>query len=176
MVKFNGVQLLIPDFSTEQISGDACPMGYGIWNPQTSEYFSSKFPLYFQDPSITIHIKEFICLIIAAKKWGPIWAGKKIQIYCDNDAVCDTVFYLKPKDQSMQQYLREFLFWVCFYNFHPIVSKIASKENDIADFLSRNFSKTDADNFFAREKLPPQTKLIFNDSDFTFEADCNFQV
>ena len=71
----------------------------------------------------------------------------------------------------MQLYLREFLFWVCRFNFNPIVSKISSKENDIADFLSRNYLQADADIFFAKEMLPPQTKLIFSDSDFALKAD-----
>ena len=44
MTAFNGIHLLVPDVPTDQISGDACQMGYGIWNPNTSEYFSAKFP------------------------------------------------------------------------------------------------------------------------------------
>ena len=71
----------------------------------------------------------------------------------------------------MQIYLREFLFWVCCFNFHPIVSKIGTKENDIADFLSRNYSESDANAFFACKNLPSQTKLYFTDSDFTLRAD-----
>ena len=169
---FNGVHLLVDSQPSEQVSGDTCPMGYGVWNPSVSEYFSSKFPFHLQDPLIPIHIKEFICLIIAVKQWGRNWAGKTVQFFCDNDAVCDVISYLKPKDSNMQIYLREFLFWVCYYNFHPIVTKIATKENDIADFLSRNYSKSDADIFFAKENFPPpQTKLRFSDSDFTLQAD-----
>ena len=96
---------------------------------------------------------------------------KNVQIFCDNDAVCDVIFYLKPKDVKMQLYLREFLYWVCKFNFNPIVSKIASKENDIADFLSRNFLQSDADLLFARESLPCQTKLHLSDIDFCLQAD-----
>ena len=43
---FNGVHLLVSNTPSEQISGDACPMGYGIWNPHLCQYFSSKFPHY----------------------------------------------------------------------------------------------------------------------------------
>ena len=108
---------------------------------------------------------------MAVKTWGKNWSEKTIQIFCDNDAVCDVIFYLKPKDPQMQIYLREFLYWVCIYNFHPVVSKIGTKENDIADFLSRNYFEEDADNFFARENLPPQYKLFLSDSDFKLKAD-----
>ena len=68
MQDFNGIHLLVPNDPSEQISGDACPMGYGIWNPMKREYFSAKFPIYLQDPQIPIHIKEFNCLILAAKQ------------------------------------------------------------------------------------------------------------
>ena len=171
MAVFNGTHLLVPNSTSNQISGDACPMGYGIWNPDLCQYFSAKFPLNLQDPQIPIHIKEFVCLILATKAWGKNWAGKTVQLFCDNDSVCDVIFYLKPKDPKMQVYLREFLYWVCLYNFHPIVSKIATKENDIADFLSRNYCDTDASIFFARQNLPPQTKLINSESDFELIAD-----
>ena len=109
MLVFNGVHLLVPNEPSEQISGDACPMGYGIWNPTAAEYMSSKFPFKFQDPQIPIHIKEFICVILAVKEWGGNWAGKTVQIFSDNDSVCDVIHYMKPKDSSMQIYLREFL-------------------------------------------------------------------
>ena len=71
----------------------------------------------------------------------------------------------------MTPYLREFLFWVCKYNFHPSVCKIGTKENDVADFLSRNFSPNDAKIFFEREKLPSQSKLTIDDSEFDLTAD-----
>ena len=71
----------------------------------------------------------------------------------------------------MQMYLREFLFWVCFYNFMPTVSKISTKDNDIADFLSRNYIENDAKLFFERENLPIQQLLNVSDSDFSFKAD-----
>ena len=108
---------------------------------------------------------------MAVKTWGKFWCGKTVQIFCDNDSVCDVIHYLKPKNPDMQIYLREFLFWVCKYNFHPLVSKIASKENDIADFLSRTYLQGDIDLFFARENLPPQNRLTFSETDFTLIAD-----
>ena len=106
MKHFNGVHLLVDNQPSAQIAGDACPMGYGVWNPNLNEYFSSKFPLSLQDPLLPIHVNEFICVIMAVKQWGPCWSGKTVQIFCDNDAVCDVIFHLKPKDSTMQIYLR----------------------------------------------------------------------
>ena len=80
-------------------------------------------------------------------------------------------FSLKAQRLKYAEILREFVFWVCKFNFHPMVSKIPSKENDVADFLSRNFTPSDADIFFAKESLPYQTKLYLSDTDFYLQAE-----
>ena len=162
---------MIPDKVYAQIAGNACPQGMWCYNPSKNSYFSSKFPLYYQDPSIPIHLKEFMCIIIAIKKWGSLWAGCQIQFFCDNDSVVDVITYLKPKNELMQSYLREFLYLVCKYNFCPIASKISTRENDIADFLSRNFIIADANAFFSRLSLPIPDKIDILPEDYIFVAD-----
>ena len=88
METFNGVELLISSSKVSfHVAGDACPMGLGSWNSEKAEYFSQMFPLKLQDPLIPIHMKEFLCVILAVKLWGSQWRGKKVIIYCDNDAV-----------------------------------------------------------------------------------------
>ena len=71
----------------------------------------------------------------------------------------------------MQAYLREFLYWVCRFNFEPVVSKIGTTENDIADFLSRNYDESDANAFFQRENLPFPERISISESSFHFIAD-----
>ena len=171
LLVFNGVELLVPDHVSVQVAGDACPMGLGSWNPDLKEYFSTLFPFKLQDPQIPIHIKEFICVILAVKLWGKHWAGKRCEILCDNDAVCDVITNMKPKNSEMQKYLREFLFWVCKFNFHPVVSKIGTKENSVADFLSRNFNEDDAETFFSKEGISPLKKLVIYEEHFELKAD-----
>ena len=171
LLVFNGTELLIPDTVQVQIAGDACPTGLGCCNFEVKEYFSRKFPRTLCDPKIPIHIKEFICVIISARIWGESWTGKRVEIFCDNDSVCDVISFLKPKDSEMQRHLREFLYWVCRYNFQPVVSKIGTKENHIADFVSRNFSQTDAENFFTANKLSGMKNLEVGDEYFSLVAD-----
>ena len=57
--------------------------------------------------------------------------------------MADVITFIKPKDNSMHSYLREFLFLVCRFNLSPVVSKISTKDNDIADFLSHNYTPND---------------------------------
>ena len=168
---FNGRELMFSQDISVNVAGDACPMGLGSWNVSRSEYFSSFFPLPLQDPQIPIHVKEFYCLIISVKIWGSNWGGKRVKIYCDNDAVCDVVTYNKPKDPKMQSLLREFLFFVCRFNFCPVVSKIGTKENSVADFLSRRYDLNDASDFFIKNNLGKMTNIPLTDSIFDLQAD-----
>ena len=171
MEVFNGIELIIPNDVSINIAGDACPMGLGAWNLDSQEYYSGLFPLHLQDPQIPIHVKEFVCIIVSVKLWGPKWEGKRVQIYCDNDAVVDVLNFHKPKDIKMQSLLREFLFYVCTFNFSPVASKIGTKENLIADFLSRNFNPVDAVSFFIKQGLGPLKNIPLHDSVFEMKAD-----
>jgi len=146
--EFSGVEIIPASTVSFAVYGDACAQGGGGWNPATSEFFSLKFPSYMLSDEVPIHIKEFIVVILSVRLWASKWAGHKIIIYCDNDAVCDTCVNQKPKDPKMQKLLREFLYWVCRFNFFPVVTKIGTKENYVADFIGRNTDVSDIDNFF----------------------------
>ena len=144
---FSGVEIIIPPTVCLSVLGDAYPQGGGSWNPAKAEYFSMIFPEYMCSAETAIHIKEFIVVILSIRLWGPDWAGQRIMIFCDNEAVCETCTQQKPKDIKMQQLLREFLFWVCKYNFAPVLQKIKSEDNNIADFISRNHNEVDIANY-----------------------------
>ena len=49
--------------------------------------------------------------------------------------------------------------------------KIASKENDIADFVSRNYNYDDAQQFFAKQNLPPLRLIEVSSALYEFKAD-----
>ena len=66
----------------------------------------------------------------------------------------------------MQSLLREFLYLVCSFNFHPVVSKIGTKENLVADFLSRNYNSNDAASFFVEQNLGTFLKVPLADDMF----------
>ena len=74
-------------------------------------------------------------------------------IFCDNDSVCDTIVHNKPRDPSLLSLLREFLYVVVSKKFFPVVRKIGTKENELADHISRRFDKQAARQIFARHGL-----------------------
>ena len=72
------------------------------------------------------------------------------RLYCDNTSVCDTIVYKKPKDPALLSLLREILYVVVTKKFFPVVRKIGTKENEIADHISRRFDKEAAARVFSK--------------------------
>ena len=69
-------------------------------------------------------------------------------IYCDNDAVVDTINHRKPKDTNLLSLLREFLYVVVTMKFFPVVRKIGTRENYLADHISRRHDTQAASRVF----------------------------
>ena len=167
---FNGVTMIINEepimLSYEQLldspyqvcAGDATPQGGGAWHGE--EYWCGGLPTWLCDPIIPIHIKEFWILIVSAKVWGDTWSGRTITLFCDNDAVCDSVTHRKPRDQALLSLLREFLFLVVTKKFFPVVRKIGTKENEIADHISRRFDEDAAAKIFAKFGLKNMRRIL----------------
>ena len=149
MEHYNGVNLIVNDdpiqLSYQQLledpheicAGVATPTRGGAWHGR--EYWSEELPAHLKDPCIPIHLKEFWIIIISAKLWGDTWTGRVI--YCDNDSVCDTIKNKKPRDPALLSLFREFLFVVVTKKIFPVVRKIGTIENKVADYISRRFDK-----------------------------------
>ena len=177
---FNGISMIVNEepipLTLEQLlddphqvcAGDATPTGGGAWHGQ--EYWCRKLPTSLQDPSVPIHIKEFWALIVSAKQWGDSWTGRTIVIFCDNDAVCDSIVYKMPRDPSLLSLLREFLYVVVSKKFFPVVRKIGTKENIIADHISRRFDSQAAAVMFAKYGLLDMTLVKPKEQFFTLTA------
>ena len=169
LTKFNGVEFIYVDepldLTLEQLidtsaavnCGDAQMWGGGSF--YEGEYWSQPFPTWLQSPEIPIHIKEFYVVLASSRLWGDCWSGKVTYIFCDNEAVVETLDKRKPKDPKMLELLREFLYTVCTKRFTPVFRKIGTKENYVADYLSRCHDPTKTAEYFAKENLPMR-KLV----------------
>jgi hypothetical protein len=161
--RFNGISMIVNEdpipLTYEQLlddphsicAGDATPTGGGAWHGR--EYWCGALPLELQDPQVPIHLKEFWVLIVSAKQWGNTWTGRTIVLYCDNDSVVDCTVYKKPRDPSLLSLLREFLHVVVTKKFFPVVRKIGTKQNALADHISRRFDPEAAKHVFAKSGL-----------------------
>ena len=87
-------------------------------------------------------------------------------IWCDNDAVVDTIVQKKPKDAALLSLLREFLYEVVTHKFFPVLRKIGTKENFLADFISRRHDTDAADDKFIKAGLPNMVPIDVGDDSF----------
>ena len=167
---YNGVEMITVEdpikLSYEQLldtphdicAGDATPVGGGAWHGY--EYWCDKLPEILQDVLIPIHVKEFWVLIVSAKLWGDTWTGRAVILYCDNDAVCEVIWHKKPRDQMMLSLLREFLYVVVTKKFYPVVRKISSADNHLADHISRRFDESAAQELFSKSGLHGMVRVM----------------
>ena len=109
-------------------------------------------------------------MIVSAKIWGEGWSGKVIQIFCDNDPVCDVIDGERPSDQKMLSLLREFKFWVCKFRFYPVLRKIGTADNAIADHISRRHDDAAAQAVFTDSGLGQMALVEAHDRLFDLTA------
>ena len=152
-VKLSLPQLLDTPFAV--CAGDAMPSGGGAWHGHS--YWSRRLPHHLCDPNVPVHIKEFLVVIVSTRLWGSGWSGLVVQFFCDNDPVCDVVSGERPSDQKMLSLLREFKYWICRYRFYPVMRKISSADNEIADFISRRYDDSAAQEVFKAHGLSHMT-------------------
>ena len=177
---FNGVQVIYNDepilLSLDQLldsgavvnCGDAQMWGGGAY--YADQYWSRPFPDWLKNANIPIHIKEFWVVVASAWLWGDSWSGKVVHIFCDNDAVCDTLDKEKPKDKAMQELLREFLYIVCSKGFSPVFRKIGTVANKTADYLSRVHDHNLIREFFKQSGLPRRHPVNVPDTFFQLHS------
>ena len=168
---FNGVELLVPQTVSCNVLGDATLTGAGAWDEAAGLFWSRKFPWMMQSADTPIHLKEFLTLIASVRIWGHRWSGLRIALHCDNSSVVETINNQKPKDPLMQQCLREFLFHVTTLKFEPVMVRIPTKDNFMADYISRNHDHIDILNKFEEHGAKKMVSVVVPDDYFFFTAD-----
>ena len=165
-VRLSLLQLL--DTPSSICAGDATLTGGGAWHG--TSYWSRQLPTRLCDPKIPVHQKEFLVVIVSLKIWGSSWSGKVVQIFCDNDPVCNVISGERPSDPTMLSLLREFKFLVCKYKFYPVLRKINTKDNIIADHISRRYDDASAQEVFEEYGLAPMVLVEADDKLFDLTA------
>lgn len=178
--KFNGVELVYNDqpmnLSLDQLLDTSALVNVGdaqVWGGGAyfrDEYWSRSFPDWLKDPSVGIHLKEFYVVLASAWLWGDVWTGHLVYIFSDNDAVIESLDKEKPKDAGMLSLVREFMYIVCTKKFTPIFRKIGTKQNWLADFLSRCHDHQRTEAFFSEKKIKKMKYLPIPDSYFNLNS------
>ena len=71
----------------------------------------------------------------------------------------------------MQQCLREFLFQVTTLKFEPVMVRIPTSDNFLADFISRNHNTEDIKKEFLKCGVEKMDDVVVTDEMFFFTAD-----
>jgi len=84
---------------------------------------------------ITIMAKELVPIVLSCSIWGK---QKKVQFFCDNLGLIDSIWKGTSKYVIVMHLLRCLWFFTTQYNIHITVTHLPGVQNTDADLLSRN--------------------------------------
>ena len=93
-----------------------------------------------------------------------------VYVFCDNTAVVEVLDKERPKDPRMLELLQEYLYIVCTRGFTPVFRRVGTKENDVADFISRNHDPATIASFFHDKGLPMRAPVPVPDNMFRLRS------
>ena len=138
LIHYNGVSIMCYDDWSEPdmvFSSDACLQGAGAFCD--GFFFHARFPDFILQQSFHISALEMLCIIVSIKLWGTNFRGKRIVVFCDNEAVCRVINSGSSRCEILQDCLRELCFFAAKYEFEIRARHLCSLENRLADHLSR---------------------------------------
>ena len=80
---------------------------------------------------------EILNIVVALKVWVQNWANKRIQIFCDNRVVVDTLNSGRAKDETLATCASNIWLLAAMFNMTLITSHVYGIKNATADLLSR---------------------------------------
>ena len=76
-------------------------------------------------------------ILVDLKVWHAQWAGLRVLIKCDNQAVVGVLNNGKTCDRTLAKYARNIVLWLSACNIDIKVVHVAGRLNPVADLLSR---------------------------------------
>ena len=70
----------------------------------------------------------------------------------------------------MQELLREFMYIVCTRKFYPVFKKIGTKNNHVADYISRCHDPIALEIYFKENDIPNRTPRVVLDTLFNLRS------
>ena len=133
---FNGKQFFLDDRPTVDFMTDSCSIAAGGYFRGDWFYFNFSLDNPAWSP-LHINHKETLAIVLAAKRWGHLWANHRVIIYSDNQAAVQIINKGATGNDVIMQQLRE-LFWLsAMYNFHITATYLKGFRNTTADAISR---------------------------------------
>ena len=136
---FNGVAY-IPDQRRPQpdttIYTDASPLGGAAFCNKDFIFtaWDADSPIIAEQQ---IYVKELAAVVLAMRRWSPFWINKLVHIHTDNKGVEGAIRKGSSRHVIANTLLKELLWRAAICNISLCVSYVRSKDNFIADALSR---------------------------------------
>ena len=136
MSTFNGKSAMLDKEPITTVYTDACNAGCG--GVFGSDWFYCNWDLDWPAvSSLHINYKECLAVVVAAARWAPLWAGKRIYLLSDNQAAVGMLNRGTAKQSQVMECLR-WLFWLsATHGFHLTARYIPGSTNVAADSASR---------------------------------------
>ena len=100
MSVYNGVSFF-QHIPSKVVHLDACPQGLGaIFDNQV---YALPLPVTYQE--LNIAYLEMLNILVALKVWHGQWAGLKVQVKCDNQAVISVLNSRRSRDPVMAEFI-----------------------------------------------------------------------
>jgi len=144
MTTFNGVAIMLDQQWTNVdsvVSTEACLTGAGGW--VEGEFFCTTFPTWVLEAGWHINALELLTLLVALRLWCPRFKGKRIKVFCDNEASVIVLNSGRCRDSVMLSLLREIAYLCAVHDCLVRAVHLAGVDNRLADKLSRRHTLSD---------------------------------
>ncbi|KAL2081723.1 hypothetical protein ACEWY4_023576 [Coilia grayii] len=122
-----------------QLYTDAAPsVGFGGYF--AGQWFASAWPrkmLHLPPSAASSAVYEVYPVVVAALLWGSSWSGKRVLIYCDNEAAVFAINKGRSRAPVICPFLRRLVWTAACHQFILTAAHIPGHQNAIADSLSR---------------------------------------
>ena len=137
---FNGTCMFRNSYCSEPVHVDACLTGAGIAFAGDWAYvhWAQDWP---EAVPLHINFKEVLAIVQAARRWGCLWANKRVVILTDSQCAKAIINKGTTKNEVVMRFIRE-LFWMSVaYNFEIECVHIPGANNCLPDAISRLHEK-----------------------------------
>ena len=135
--EWNGIAFLspTPHLPAKVMASDASGLwGCGAWHG--NHWFQLKWNHIFKDSPIAV--KELLPIVLACAVWGRSWTGHRVVVHCNNQVVVAALRSHTSKNSHCLHMLRVLAFLEARYQFRLLPQYINTKNNFLADALSRD--------------------------------------
>ena len=136
---FNGYTPISDPRVTTHVCIDACGEGAGGF--MSGDWYHLQWQDWPGTQALHINYKEVLALAPAVDIWGPVWRGRRVYVYSDNQAAVGIMNRGTAKNPFVMSVLRDIFWKSVYYDFRIQAIYYPGRQNIVADAASRLMEK-----------------------------------